>query len=255
MKIKTHTINENGCSIRCRLFYENLTEVRRAILYAHGFGGHKETRAADRFSMAVLAKKKDTVIMAFDWPCHGEDARKKLKLDDCSAYITLCVKYLAEMVGSENISLCAISFGAYLMLKYISENGNPFRQLALRSPAVIMYQVITKNIMNEENHRDISRGKETLVGFDRKIRISPEFLKELEKADITGLDYMPFADDILIVHGMKDEIVPIGAVRDFADQNLIEFIPVEKADHRFIDQKKMDIAIAKMVEFLFDTSD
>ena len=105
--------------------------------------------------------------------------------------------------------------------------------------------------MNEENHRDISRGKETLVGFDRKIRIGADFLRELEENDITKQDFTAFSEDILIVHGMKDEIVPVDAVRAFAEENLIEFVPVEKADHRFIDPNKMSEAVARMVSFLF----
>ena len=93
MNIKYHTINENGCSIRCKMFCDDWRDVRRAVLYAHGFGGHKETRAAVRFSEAALSKQKGTLVMAFDWPCHGEDARKKLKLADCSEYLGICTEY------------------------------------------------------------------------------------------------------------------------------------------------------------------
>lgn len=252
MNIKYHTINSNGCSIRCKLFYNDLNSICRAVLFAHGFGGHKETKAAERFAEAALSKQKDALVMAFDWPCHGEDARKKLKLDDCREYIELCTHFLTNCVGEKNVSLSATSFGAYLNLKYIAENGNPFCRLALRSPAVNMYQVLTQNVMNEENRKDILRGKETLVGFDRKVKISPEFLQDLENADITKLSFMDYCDEILILHGKKDEIVPFDAVKSFADDNLIECIAFEKADHRFIDQKIMGEAIAKMICFLFE---
>ena len=252
MNIKYHTINSNGCSIRCKLFYSDLNSICRAVLFAHGFGGHKETKAAERFAEAAVAKRKGTLVMAFDWPCHGEDARTKLRLTDCGEYITLCTSYLSELAGAGNISVCATSFGGYLILKYIAENGNIFHRIALRSPAVNMYQVITQNVMNEDNRKDILRGKETLVGFDRKVKISPEFLQELENADITKLSFMDYCDDILILHGKKDEIVPFDAVKSFADDNLIECIAFEKADHRFIDQKMMGEAIAKMICFLFE---
>ena len=254
MKIKYHTINQNGHSIRCKLFYDDLHDIRRAVLFAHGFAGHKETKAAEKFAEAAISKRKGTLVMAFDWPCHGEDAKTKLTLSDCDAYITLCTKYLAELAGAENVSVCATSFGAYLILKYIAEHGNPFRRIALRSPAVTMYQLITQNIMNEENLRAVARGKEAQVGFDRKVRVRAEFLRELEEADITRLDYMEYSDNILILHGMKDEIVPVDTALKFADDNLIESITFEKADHRFIDQKIMSEAIAKMIDFLFAES-
>ena len=35
----------------------------------------------------------------------------------------------------------------------------------------------------------------------------------------------------------------------FADQNLIECIPVEGADHRFLDPAKMDFVIAGILAF------
>ena len=49
----------------------------------------------------------------------------------------------------------------------------------------------------------------------------------------------------------KDEVVPFEDSRMFADNNLIEFIPVEGADHRFQDPKKMDAAI-KHIQTFFD---
>ena len=184
MKIKYHTINQNGHSIRCKLFYDDLHDIRRAVLFAHGFAGHKETKAAEKFAEAAVSKRKGTLVMAFDWPCHGEDAKTKLTLSDCDAYITLCTEYLAELAGAENVSVCATSFGAYLILKYIAEHGNPFRRIALRSPAVTMYQLITQNIMNEENLRAVARGKEAQVGFDRKVGIRDEGAGHLDHVSL-----------------------------------------------------------------------
>lgn len=57
---------------------------------------------------------------------------------------------------------------------------------------------------------------------------------------------------MLIMHGTKDEIVPFADSEKFAGDNVIEFIPVENADHRYIDPKKMDFAIAKILEFFAD---
>ena len=73
---------------------------------------------------------------------------------------------------------------------------------------------------------------------------------KLKTADITSWDFRPFADDILILHGTKDEIVPIESTEDFADRNDILFLPVEGADHRFIDPLKMDAAVNDIIEFM-----
>ena len=39
-------------------------------------------------------------------------------------------------------------------------------------------------------------------------------------------------------------------MRAFAEKNGIEYIPVEKADHRFMDPKLMDLAIEYIQMFL-----
>ena len=46
--------------------------------------------------------------------------------------------------------------------------------------------------------------------------------------------------------------MPFDAVKSFADDNLIECIPFEKADHRFVDKKMMNEAIARIEVFLLN---
>ena len=53
----------------------------------------------------------------------------------------------------------------------------------------------------------------------------------------------------MILQGTKDEIVPFEAVKAFAEDNVIEFEPIEGADHRFMEQKKMDLAISRIIAF------
>lgn len=231
------------------MYYCQPDSIEMAVLYGHGFGGHKETKAAERFADSYLAKYKNAVVIVFDWPCHGEDAKKNLSLDDCDTYLRLVIEYAKEQLGAKTLFAYATSFGGYLFLRYIREYGNPFQKLALRCPAVNMATVLRCGIMTPEDEKKLSRGKDALLGFDRKIKISPEFVKSLIASDITILDYTPFCNDVLILHGTKDELVPLEEVGFFAETNMIEFIPVEGADHRFLDQTKMYFAINKIIDF------
>ena len=249
MKEKTYSVNQNGCSIRCKLYYADST-LRRVVLYGHGFGGHKDNRAAARFAEYVTAKQKGVAVLCFDWPCHGEDARRKLLLEDCELYLQCLIDHVHAQYPGAVLQVYATSFGGYLFLKYIAAHGNPFDRLALRCPAIPMYEVLTAHIITAEESEKLAKGKEVLVGFDRKIRISPDFLDSLRAADLTLLDFTPFCNDILILHGTKDEIVPIRAVETFAEKNRIPFFPIENADHRFIDPGAMHEAIALIAEFL-----
>lgn len=247
--IKYFDINEAGHSIRCKLYCNDIRNIKKAVLFGHGFGGHKDNKAAQRFADSVTSKYKSAAVITFDWPCHGDDGKKKLVLADCGEYITLVAKYARERLGAEDLYAHATSFGGYLMLKYISENGNPFRKIVLRCPAVNMYQSITRNIIAPDAMEKLEKGKEALVGFDRKIKISPQFLEDLKTNDITQRDFLDYAEDILILHGTKDEVIPCSASIAFCDQNLIEFQPIEKADHRFMDPNLMNLAIKYTLEF------
>lgn len=246
---KYFNMNDMGHSIRCKLYYNDMQGIQKIVLFGHGFGGHKDNKAAEKFANRVLLKYKTIAIMTFNWPGHGDDVKKKLLLSDCSTYIDLILKYIKGQLGVEDIYVYATSFGGYLFLKYISEKGNPFCKMAFRCPAVNMYDVVIHNIISSDEFEKLKKGKEVLVGFDRKIKINQQFLSDLKNADITAYDYVDYADDILIMHGTKDEIVPMESVCEFADRNVIEFIPIKNADHRFQDPKKMDAAIQCILDF------
>lgn len=242
-------INEKGHNIRCKLYARELHDIHRVVIFCHGFGGHKDNAAAERFAERMLSKQKGAAMITFNWPCHGDDVKKKLCLADCNAYLELVLSYARRQYQTEELYAYATSFGGYLTLKYIAEHGNPFRKIALRCPAVNMYDLLTKVIMTEEELAKLRKGKEIPVGFDRKIMIGSSFLEELRNNDIQRWDFLDHAEDILILHGTADEIVPFDAVRAFAENNLIEFLPIDGADHRFRDPMKMDQAIKDILSF------
>lgn len=248
--VKYLDINNPGYSIKCKIICDNFRETQHVIVFAHGYGGHKDTKAAEHFADAMLSKMKKTALLIFDWPCHGTDVRKKLTLEDCDTYLTMVIDYIKTQMNVDDICLYGTSFGGYMTLKYIHDHGcNPFRKIALRCPAITMGEVMCKRIMTEENKNILAKGKDVLTGFDRKVLIDQAFLDSIMEADIRKYDYIDYADDILILHGTKDEIVPVEASKDFADNNVIEFIAVEGADHRFQDLNKMKLAHSHMIEF------
>ena len=242
-------INESGHNIRCKIYYQDLKNINRMVIFCHGFGGHKDNAAAEKFANRLISKYKGTAMVTFNWPCHGDDVKKKLCLEDCTTYLDLVIRHVNRQFAPQALYCYATSFGGYLTLKYISQHGNPFRKIALRCPAVNMYDSITKTIMSSEDFDKLQAKKEILVGFDRKIPVSLSFLEELRVNDIQVIDYLDYAEDILILHGTADEVVSFDASFTFAENNLIEFIPVEGADHRFRDANKMEQAMKHILNF------
>lgn len=246
---KYYEINENGHNIRCKLYYDKGQEIRKVVIWCHGFAGHMDTASAEKFAEKLLTKYKGVATVVFNLPCHGNDVKKKLILQDCLTYLELVSDHVKKQFGTDEIYVYATSFGGYLVLKYIADKGNPFRKIVLRCPAVNMYEILSGKLMAAEDHSKIKKNKNVTVGFDRKIEINPQFLEDLKNADIQQTDYLNWAEDILILQGTKDELVSFEKTAAFADRNIIEFIQVEGADHRFQNPLHMEIATKTVVDF------
>lgn len=246
---KYFEINENGHNIRCKLYYDKGQEIRKVIVWCHGFAGHMDGTAAEKFAEKLLTKYKGIATVAFNLPCHGNDVKKKLILEDCLTYLGLVTDHVRKQFQTDEIYAYATSFGGYLVLKYIADKGNPFRKIALRCPAVNMHEIISGTLMTAGDHEKIKKNRNVTVGFDRKIEINPQFLEDLKNADIQETDYLDWAEDILILHGTKDELVPFEKSASFADRNIIEFVSVEGADHRFQNPLHMEAATKAVIGF------
>lgn len=242
-------INGGGHNIRCKLYFQDLKNIRRVVVFCHGFSGHKDNAAAEKFAERLLTKHKGCAMVTFNWPCHGDDVKKKLSLADCDAYLGLVIGWLQEKYQPEGLYAYATSFGGYLTLKYIAEQGSPFRKIALRCPAVNMHEALTSVIMTPGDLEKLRKGKDILVGFDRKVPVGAAFLEELKEKDIRKQEYLDWAEDILIIQGTADDTISYEVVREFAEEQLIEFVSVEGADHRFRNPKHMEQAIKSILEF------
>lgn len=249
MKEKHIDINENNESIRCRVMTESdARSFEKAVVVTHGFGSSKDVANITRFAEKYLSKNKDALVIAFDWPCHGQDGRKKLELSDCMDYMTLVVKFVKDTYGAKDIYNYSVSFGGYLTLKYIAEIENPFKKIALRAPGINMHDLMLKNV--PENDMDkFEKGKEVTVGFERKMKIDKTLTDDLAKSDVRKYEYFDFADSMIIIHGTEDEMVSIQDSITFCENNVIEFVPVDGADHAFRNPKLMDTAIHTIVDF------
>lgn len=246
---KYFNVNTNGCSISCKLYANDPSAVTEVVLFGHGFGGDRDNRSAEKLAKRLLSKNKGAALVIFNWPCHGGDVRKTLRLEDCDTYLGEMLAHVKRAYPGAELFGCATSFGGYLFLKYVSEHGSPFKKLCLRCPAVDMYGVMTGTIMTEDDLKKLDKGKPVLVGFDGKIKVDKAFIDSLREADITKRDFLDWAEDILIIHGTNDEVVPFEKVRDFADGNIIEFDAVEGADHKFRDPLKMDHVLKQFAAF------
>lgn len=249
---KHFDINRGGYSIRSRLIVNDSDKSTRTfddvVIVTHGFGSSKETAGTLHFGEHLTSKYKGFAVIAFDWPCHGMDARKKLTIEECLTYLTLVTEYAREEMKAKRIYNYSSSFGGYLTLRYLIEKGNPFTKIALRCPAVCMYQSMMSCLMEDDKNK-LRKGKEISIGFERKMKVDKAFFEDLKSFDVMDHEYFDFADSMIILHGTKDEMIPMEESRRFAENNVIEFIPVKGANHPFQNPDHMALAIHKIIEF------
>ncbi len=236
---KNFDIISNGLSIKCRLYYTELKNIEKIILSCHGFAGSKDNSFSKKLANDYYKINPEIGVLVFDWPCHGNDVRQTLNLNMCDQYLSAVINYIQNNLRITELYAQGTSFGGYLILKYLLEHENPFKKIALRCPAINMYDVLTRSILSEDEFTRIMKEKIVQTGFSRKIKISKQLLSELHENNISTADFSDFSDILIIIQGTQDEIVSFDYVSKFADDNIIEFYPVEGADHTYKDPSKM----------------
>ena len=250
MKIKYFDITDQGLSVKCKLYHNDQHRFSDVVISCHGFGGDKDNAATQKLAETLLPVQKEAAVLAFDWPCHGNDVKQRLDLEDCGRYLDVVLEYAREQLGAERLYAFATSFGGYVTLKYLFEKDDPFCRVSLRCPAVNMYEILMNDIL-EKGQADQLRKKDALVGHDRKIRVSQKFLDQLKSNDITAWDFSAKKGNLLILQGTKDELVSCAVVEAFAERNGIDFLPVEGADHRFREPSKIREVLDYTMEHFF----
>lgn len=246
---KALSINQAGYSIRCTLYVNDPGRIQTVVLYGQGFGGSRNSGPVRRFASKLLSKHRDAALLAFDWPCHGEDARKSLLLSECDAYLNQVILYVQKRYQPRRLWAMSTSFGGYLFLRRLARSGNPFQKLALRCPAVNFPALLEEQVLTPAAIGKLEAGKSVLWGYERKMKLTKQFLTELRTGGVDELDFSPYASALHILHGSKDKVIDPAVTEAFARRNGIGYELIDSADHGFLDPQRLDLAIAAELAF------
>ena len=251
MKENYFSINESGSSIRCKLYYNDLKAVRRTVVCVHGFGGHKDNKAAQRFAEHLLKKHKDAAAVTYDAPCHGDDVKKTLTLGDCDLYLREVICWVKEHFKPEKCDAYATSFGGFLAVLYLGRHPGCFDRLLLRSPALRMARVL-KSFLTDEQLAAFRAGTKLDFGFTRPLLLDGSFLADLERPDhdAYAVPAGSRGQSAAVIHGDADDVVPVGDSLSFAERNHLPVRIVHGADHRYKNPGELDQIVAFAGEFL-----
>lgn len=122
---KYFDINEDGFSIRCKLYYQkDLHALPHIVIATYGFGGNMDNKAVEKFAERLTTKYHGYGVVCFDWPCHGKDARNKLILDECCTYL--------DLVTCKGYAPCGGRLQLFLELRRVCDA--PFSRSERREP-------------------------------------------------------------------------------------------------------------------------
>ncbi len=108
---------------------KNCSRFENVVIVLHGFGSSKDLKSNTKFGERLSSKYKGYAALAFDFPCHGDDARKKLSVEESITYLQLVIDYAKTSLNAKNLYAYGTSFGGYLTLKYLAEKAIRFGKL------------------------------------------------------------------------------------------------------------------------------
>lgn len=230
---------------------ENIPENAAVIIIAmHGFAGDRKSGCISLLENA--ANKMGIGLIKFDWPAHGESEVNgdKLSVSNCLTDLCSMVNHIKKRFPLARLAAFSTSFGGYLTLLYNYYNRSVFEHIILRSPAIGMYNILIGKILDGAAKEELAKNKSFAFGFERLMQVRASFLDELKNNDIVKLyGDMPL-DNISIIHGTKDDIVPFGDSKAFSDIHKCRLYPIDGADHRYKKPGELDRVIEAASDIL-----
>ena len=219
-------------------------DTNTIIIAMHGFCGDKESSCIEELEKKAL--NLNIGLIKFDWAGHGESEATgdQLTIKNCMADIDSIVEHVKESFPKAKLAAFSTSFGGYLTLLYLYNHRETFNQIILRSPAINMYKVLTSNILTKEELSRIKEAGSVEFGFERKLKITNNFLIDLKDNDVNKLYEDISLPMVSIIHGTDDNLVPFMDSKLFAEKHTCKLYPVIGADHRY----KKEGEIEKVVE-------
>lgn len=233
-------------AICCKLFAPDDGAVSSILIGVHGFAGDKESSMLRKLAAAVCGK--GVALLCFDFPAHGESpvAEEQLTVENCKADLQAVMAHASQRYPGARKSIFATSFGGYITLLCAEEF--PGIPLVLRAPAVTMPRLLLESVL--KTSAEAFKNRETILcGFERPLRLPYTFFEDLAAQEPLGEKQVDAP--VLIVHGDRDDIVPLSDVQAFVKtQKRVTLEILHGADHRFKNPGEMEQIIERTKKHL-----
>lgn len=247
---------ENGRVIPC--ISEIPENCGRIVIMTHGMCSSKESDSV-AFIMKYMPPRGIGVV-AYDQPGHGEEEarQEELRVEACLDSLAAVEKYVRDKYPAAEICYFGSSYGGYILGLYLKLREHAGHKAFMRCSAVVFPQMVLGDVDRELDPHSLQElGEKGYINVDLGIgetaRYTKGFLNDLRKYDLTGMydESLPQGVKIRFAHGEKDPVVPVKAVKAFADKHAYPITVVAGEGHTISDHPDSPAIVAEKAYELF----
>lgn len=249
---KAVEIQSRGLTLRGMLHVpEGVSGKVPMVCIFHGFTGNKMEPHFIFVKLSRMLERVGIASVRFDFGGSGEsdgdfkDMTISRELEDAKAILDY-VKAL-DFVDTEKIGVVGLSMGGAVASMLAGDRNADIRTLCLWAPAGNMEELVKRN-RSKEDFRSL---RETGVWDVDGLSLGADFLSDVEALDIYG-KASNYGKNVLLLHGDKDESVPISASEQYLEiygSRAVLHI-VDGADHTFDSVKWESEVLDFTIEYL-----
>ena len=202
----------------------------RIIIAMHGLCGSKASRCITMLQESEV--EKGIGLVKFDWPAHGRSnaGERDFTITNCLGDLDRVIRYVKSTWPDAELIAFATSYGGYIAMLYNGRNPGIFSTVILRSPALHFGRLLQELIIDEDMQRQLNEADEYRV---------EDLYSDGERLE-----------DVFIIHGDADEVVPYEDSVAFAEEHGILLHTVKDADHRYMGEGQLEEAVAFAAEVI-----
>jgi pimeloyl-ACP methyl ester carboxylesterase len=220
------------------------------IIILHGFQGNKAGPHSIFVEFSRLMEQKGIASIRFDFRGSGEsdgnfsDMTMSDELEDAKIIIDY-VKTLS-FADTRRLGVLGLSMGGAIASMLAGDRKDDVKSLCLWAPAGNMAEVIIYHYIGERLSELFETGYTDIEGF----LLGKGFVEDAKALDIYGIAAR-YTGNVLILHGDKDDVVPIEAsqkyVKYYGDKSV--FNVIKDAGHTFDKREWTDEVLNKTADF------
>lgn len=236
---KIVSVTQGSIPVNCIITVPEGIPVRRVVLGVHGFSG--SARDAIQENIAEEMGLFGSATVRFDFPAHGESPMDVLSVEPCIDILyaaACCAK--EQFPEVEDLCIFATGFGAYITLLALQDlkelDGN--LRLVIQTPSVMMHETLLSMLqMSAQTFRSMDK---ITIPTPRPLEVTYAFYKETAQATVLMNHNMP----MLILHGEKDDFIPMEHIHQFHDANeKSKLVIIPGATHQFKEEGAWDMVL------------